>query len=118
MLCCIIPMTVAAIVTFVTGSTAAMFSGPMLYVTIGMTAISMGVMAYYGWKLFSKYVLGNNPDSSCCDTSSQTPSCCNSKGKTSSDFEPAPLPKLSDDVTGDMDVPLLPEKKSDHGANI
>lgn len=90
MLCCIIPLAVAVIVTAVTGSTAALFSGPMLYVTIALTALSMGVMAYYSWKLFSKYVLGKSD--SCCETK-EKPSCCHSKMKKAMEENPSSSPK-------------------------
>ncbi len=116
-------MAVAAIVTLVTGSTAAMFSGPMLYVTIGLTALSVGVMGYYAWGLFSKYILGNS--GSCCDTETEIPSCCQAKGKKSADFVLPPLSKqplvepskIGPHLKIDLEprqfkTPLFPSKKS------
>lgn len=112
MLCCVIPMAVAAVVTFVTGSTAAMFTGPMLYVTIALTALSMVMMGYYAWKLFSKYVLGNDSDS-CCSTASETPSCCSSKAKTSDHFKPDPVPQPKNN---DVVIEIEPTPTSSHCA--
>ena len=106
MLCCIIPLAVAAIVTLVTGSTAAMFSGPMLFVTIGLTALSMGVMAFYSWKLFSKYILGTSD--SCCETK-EKPSCCHAKMKKAMDEKPCKTNSASNKgLSSGKDQPKAP----------
>lgn len=74
MLCCIIPMAIAAIATAITGSSVALFSGPMLLVSIASIAVSVGMMAYWGYRLFRWYAFGS-PGPCCKNTCSSGRSC-------------------------------------------
>lgn len=97
MLCCIIPMAIAAATSLITGVSISLFSGPMLYATIAFMALSTSYFLYEAYSYFSNYFY-NTPSTGCgCESEGKAKNSCHSKMTDAMKETPSRRPTLNED---------------------